>query len=152
MKKNPLQDSLDQVRMIFDNGWNLSYLNRGKTDCTQVLVQIPASEIIEMAVMTAFTTFQAVIDNYDKITSCQLLNRTDAAIYLGCSRQTLINYENNGIIIPIRMNGQPYYRQIDLDNVCNNCSASFKKERDTSVAKPKVNRKARKVSKSLNTK
>lgn len=127
MNKDLLQQTLDKLRFLFDNGWTAASLQSRKADEPQMLVQIPASDLIAVAVEAALITCQAFIDNEDKLHNRSLLNRTEAAKYLGCARQTLRNYENSGIAVPTYINGQPYYRQEDLDNVNDRKRAPFKK-------------------------
>lgn len=116
MSNTHLQESLDKLRFLFDNGWDYMNSSSVSDNSPQLLIQLSAADLVQVAVEVSLMTCQALVDSHDKLTNKHLLNRTQAAEYLGCTRQTLINYENAGIVVPIRLNGQPYYRQEDLDN------------------------------------
>lgn len=141
MRKHILQSSLDRLRYLFENGWSLDLMNPPKSDEPQMLIQIPASDIISVAVEAALITCQIFIDSQEKINNRSLLNRTEAAEYLGCTRQTLRNYENLGIVVPIYLNGHPCYRQEDLDNANDHKRAPFKREGNKDIRLSKGKRK-----------
>lgn len=133
MKVNPLQQALDKLHFLFENGWDVANLHSRNADEPQMLVQISASDLIAAAVEAALATCQVFIDNQEKLSNGSLLNRTEAAEYLGCTRQTLHNYENSGVVVPIRISGQPYYRKDDLDNVNSRQHRPFKSEGNEEV-------------------
>lgn len=139
MKTHTLQESLDKLHFLFQNGWDVEALRSRNANEPQMLIQVPVSDLIAVAVEVALATCQTLIDNQDKLSNRSLLNRSEAAEYLGCTRQTLRNYENLAIVIPSYINGQPYYRQEDLDNI-NECKRGvFKNDgnKDVRTAKGK---------------
>lgn len=138
---NPLQQALDKLHFLFENGWSVTDQHSRNADEPQLLVQIPASDIVAAAVEAALATCRVFIDNQESLGNGCLLNRTKAGEYLGCSRQTLRNYENSGTVVPIRISGQPYYRKADLDSIQNRQHRPFGKERNEEVRATKGKKK-----------
>ena len=116
MKENLYKRLVRELRMNVENVWDMFH-TRPTGDFPPVYIIIPVEmidEITDRAVLRTLESASQLMDKYSEIPS---LSRSSAAKKLGKTAKTLREWEEKGALVPVYIEGSPYYRLSDIERL-----------------------------------
>lgn len=116
MKKSMYERIVRDLRLNVENAWETLHMK--PTDNLPPLhVTIPIElidEITDRAVLRTLESAAGLIEKYSEIPT---LSRSTAAKKLGKTAKTLREWEDKGTLVPVYIEGNPYYRISDIEGL-----------------------------------
>lgn len=116
MKKDLYRRIVEDLRMNTENAWE-TINAQPSDDMPPVLIPISLktlNEIIDRAVIRTLDEVAVIVDKMSEIPS---LSRASAAKLLKKTPKTLREWEERGTLIPVYIEGSPYYRMSDIQQL-----------------------------------
>lgn len=113
MKKNLYKRTIEELRMNVENVWEMIHAKPSE-DLPPVVIQISLETLNEITDRAVIRTLDSVADLIDRFSEIPSLSRASAAKLLGKTPKTLREWEDKGTLVPVYIEGSPYYRLSDL--------------------------------------
>lgn len=114
MKKNLYKRTIEELRMSIENIWEMIHV-QPKEDMPPVVIPITVemlNELTDRAVLRTLDSLSELMSRFSEIPS---LSRSSAAKLLNKTPKTLREWEEKGTLVPIYIEGSPYYRLSDIE-------------------------------------
>lgn len=108
------RSTIEELQKNIDNVWQVLHVKASK-DLPQVVVPITLemlNQITDRAVIRTLSNLTEILNKYNEIPS---LSRASAAKMLNKTPKTLREWEDRGTLIPVYIEGNPYYRLSDIE-------------------------------------
>lgn len=114
MKKNLYKRTIEELRMSIENIWEMIHV-QPKEDMPPVVIPVTVemlNELTDRAVLRTLDSLSELLSRFSEIPS---LSRSSAAKLLNKTPKTLREWEEKGTLVPIYIEGSPYYRLSDIE-------------------------------------
>lgn len=108
------RSTIEELQKNIDNVWQMLHVKASK-NLPQVVVPITLemlNQITDRAVIRTLSNLTEILNKYNEIPS---LSRASAAKMLNKTPKTLREWEDRGTLIPVYIEGNPYYRLSDIE-------------------------------------
>lgn len=115
MKNKLYQKTLRDLKVAVDNVWDLMHLKRSDDSVQQINICIPIEMLMEITDRAVIRAFESASDMIEASRDLPTLSRASASRLLHRSPKTLREWEEKKILVPVYIDGCPYYRQCDIE-------------------------------------
>lgn len=116
MKKNLYKRTVEELRMNIENVWE-SVHAQPNDDLPHVLIPVSLEMLNEITDRAVIRTLESVADLIDRFSEIPSLSRASAAKLLHKTPKTLREWEDKGTLVPVYIEGSPYYRLSDIEGL-----------------------------------
>lgn len=116
MKKNLYKRTIEELRMAVENIWEMIHVEP-KEEMPPVVIPVTVemlNELTDRAVLRTLDSLSELLSRFSEIPS---LSRSSAAKLLNKTPKTLREWEDKGTLVPIYIEGSPYYRLSDIEQL-----------------------------------
>lgn len=116
MKKNLYKRTIEELRMSVENIWEMIHVEP-KEEMPPVVIPVTVemlNELTDRAVLRTLDSLSELLSRFSEIPS---LSRSSAAKLLNKTPKTLREWEEKGTLVPIYIEGSPYYRLSDIEQL-----------------------------------
>lgn len=116
MKKDLYKRTVDELRMSVENIWEMIHA-QPKDDMPPVVIPVTVEMLNELTDRAVLRTLDSLSDLLSRFSEIPSLSRSSAAKLLNKTPKTLREWEDRGTLIPIYIEGSPYYRLSDIEEL-----------------------------------
>ena len=116
MKKDLYKRTVDELRMSVENIWEMIHA-QPKDDMPPVIIPVTVDMLNELTDRAVLRTLDSLSDLLSRFSEIPSLSRSSAAKLLNKTPKTLREWEDRGTLIPIYIEGSPYYRLSDIEEL-----------------------------------
>lgn len=116
MKKNLYKRTIEELRIAVENIWEMIHVEP-KDEMPPVVIPVTVeilNELTDRAVLRTLDSLSELLSRFSEIPS---LSRSSAAKLLNKTPKTLREWEEKGTLVPIYIEGSPYYRLSDIEQL-----------------------------------
>lgn len=116
MKKNLYKRTIEELRIAVENIWEMIHAEP-KDEMPPVVIPVTVeilNELTDRAVLRTLDSLSELLSRFSEIPS---LSRSSAAKLLNKTPKTLREWEEKGTLVPIYIEGSPYYRLSDIEQL-----------------------------------
>ena len=114
MKKNLYKRTIEELRMSIENIWEMIHV-QPKEDMPPVVIPVTVEMLNELTDRAVLRTLDSLSDLLSRFSEIPSLSRSSAAKLLNKTPKTLREWEEKGTLVPIYVEGSPYYRLSDIE-------------------------------------
>lgn len=114
MKKNLYKRTIEELRMSIENIWEMIHV-QPKEDMPPVVIPVTVEMLNELTDRAVLRTLDSLSDLLSRFSEIPSLSRSSAAKLLNKTPKTLREWEEKGTLVPIYIEGSPYYRLSDIE-------------------------------------
>lgn len=116
MKKNLYKRTIEELRMSVENIWEMIHA-QPKDDMPPVVIPVTVEMLNELTDRAVIRTLDSLSDLLSRFSEIPSLSRSSAAKLLNKTPKTLREWEEKGTLVPIYIEGSPYYRLSDIEEL-----------------------------------
>lgn len=116
MKKNLYDRTVEELRMSIENIWEMIHV-QPKEDMLPIVIPVTVEMLSELTDRTVIRTLDALSHLLSRFNEIPSLSRSSAAKLLNKTPKTLREWEERGTLVPIYIEGSPYYRLSDIEEL-----------------------------------
>lgn len=116
MKKNLYDRTVEELRMSIENIWEMIHV-QPKEDMPPIVIPVTVEMLSELTDRTVIRTLDALSHLLSRFSEIPSLSRSSAAKLLNKTPKTLREWEERGTLVPIYIEGSPYYRLSDIEEL-----------------------------------
>lgn len=116
MKKNLYKRTIEELRMSVENIWEMIHA-QPKDDLPPVVIPVTVEMLNELTDRAVIRTLDSLSDLLSRFSEIPSLSRSSAAKLLNKTPKTLREWEDKGTLVPIYIEGSPYYRLSDIEEL-----------------------------------
>lgn len=116
MKKNLYDRTVEELRMSIENIWEMIHV-QPKEDMPPIVIPVTVEMLSELTDRTVIRTLDALSHLLSRFSEIPSLSRSSAAKMLNKSTKTLREWEEKGTLVPVYIEGSPYYRLSDIEGL-----------------------------------
>lgn len=116
MKKNLYDRTVEELRMSIENIWEKINV-QPKEDMPPIVIPVTVEMLSELTDRTVIRTLDALSHLLARFGEIPSLSRSSAAKMLKKSTKTLREWEEKGTLVPVYIEGSPYYRLSDIEGL-----------------------------------
>lgn len=116
MKKNLYDRTVEELRMSIENIWEMIHV-QPKEDMPPIVIPVTVEMLSELTDRTVIRTLDALSHLLSRFNEIPSLSRSSAAKLLNKTPKTLREWEERGTLVPIYIEGSPYYRLSDIEEL-----------------------------------
>lgn len=116
MKKNLYDRTVEELRMSVDNIWETIHVQPTE-EMPPVVIPVTIEMLSELTDRSVIRTLDAMSDLLSRFSEIPSLSRSSAAKLLNKTPKTLREWEDKGTLVPVYIEGNPYYRLSDIEEL-----------------------------------
>lgn len=116
MKKDLYQRTVEELRMNIENIWGMIHA-QPKEELPPVVIPVTVEMLNELTDRAALRILDGLSELLSKFSEIPSLSRSSAAKLLNKTPKTLREWEDKGALIPVYIEGNPYYRLSDIQRL-----------------------------------
>ena len=116
MKKNLYERTDNELRMSIENIWEMIHV-QPKEDMPPIVIPVTIEMLSELTDRAVIRTLDAMSDMLARFSEIPTLSRSSAAKLLNKTPKTLREWEDKGTLVPVYIEGSPYYRLSDIEEL-----------------------------------
>ncbi len=116
MKKNLYDRTVEELRMSIENIWEMIHV-QPKEDMPPIVIPVTVEMLSELTDRTVIRTLDALSHLLSRFSEIPSLSRSSAAKLLNKTPKTLREWEEKGTLVPVYIEGSPYYRLSDIEEL-----------------------------------
>lgn len=116
MKKNLYERTVDELQMSIENIWEMIHV-QPKDEMPPIVIPVTVEMLSELTDRTVIRILDAMSDLLARFSEIPSLSRSSAAKLLNKTTKTLREWEDKGTLVPVYIEGNPYYRLSDIEEL-----------------------------------
>lgn len=116
MKKKLYERTIEELRMSIDNIWEMIHV-QPKEEMPPIVIPVTVEMLSELTNRTVIRTLDAMSEMLARFSEIPSLSRSSAAKLLNKTPKTLRDWEDKGTLVPVYIEGCPYYRLSDIEEL-----------------------------------
>lgn len=116
MKKNLYDRTVEELRMSIENIWEMIHV-QPKEGMPPIVIPVTVEMLSELTDRTVIRTLDALSHLLSRFSEIPSLSRSSAAKLLNKTPKTLREWEEKGTLVPVYIEGSPYYRLSDIEEL-----------------------------------